>query len=93
MLKSAITGDAAPSAPSQPAQTMPLSSGEEEPDWLKDALGKSSAPAAPAPATRPAAAAAPRYAPAGGGYDMVDKVLAITAAVVALVALIRVVTL
>src|SRR5688572_26149878 len=60
-------------------------------------------PPAPAPASRPAAAAAaPAPAPSrpvaapvytAGGYDTVDKVLAIAAAVVALAALIRVVTL
>src|SRR5687767_12291597 len=49
------------------------------------------AAAAPAPATAaPRPAAAPRYAAAGGGYDTVDKVLAITAAVVAVAALINV---
>ena len=57
------------------------------------------ASAAPRPAAAPATAAprpapAPRYAAvASGGYDTVDKVLAITAAVVALAALVRVVTL
>ena len=66
-------------------------------------LAPAAAPAAPAAASRPAPASAPptpapaRPAPAPvyttGGYDTVDKVLAIAAAVVALAALIRVVTL
>lgn len=89
-IHAAAPAAAASAAPAAPRASAPAASA---PAAAAPASRPAAAPAAPAPATRPAAAAAPRYAPAGGGYDMVDKVLAITAAVVALVALIRVVTL
>ena len=85
----AAGASAAPSAAAAPAAPRAAASAP--------AAAPASAAAAPRPTAPPPAAArpaaAPRYAAAGGGYDTVDKVLAITAAVVSLVALIRVLTL
>jgi hypothetical protein len=77
----APAASAAPSAGAPAAA--PRAAAPSAPASAAAAPRPASAPAAPAP--RPAAA--PRYAAAGGGLDTVDKALAITAAVVALVTL------
>jgi len=88
---------AAPAASAAPSAGAPAAA-PAAPRAGAPAAAPTSAAAAPRPAAAPAApaprpAAAPRYAAAGGGLDTVDKALAITAAVVALLALLRAVTL
>lgn len=88
-------------APAAAATAAPSAAAPAAPRAAAPAGAPAGAPASAAAAPRPTApppasarpAAAPRYAAAGGGYDTVDKVLAITAAVVSLIALLRVLTL
>ncbi|MGZ8937695.1 MAG: hypothetical protein ACXW32_00635 [Limisphaerales bacterium] len=88
-------------APAAGATVAPSAAAPAAPRAAVPAGSPAAAPVSAAAAPRPIAppttagrpAAAPRYSAAGGGYDTVDKVLAITAAVVSLVALLRVLTL
>ena len=83
---SAAAPVAAPAAPAAPAAAPRAAVPAAAPAASPAAAPRASAPAPARPA------AAPVYA-ASGGYDTVDKVLAIAAAVVALAALVRVFTL